>query len=332
MDGMQSFLEEDAEEEDAGENDAEEEDDADTSSFLEEDAEEVNSTEGYGSRCGWATRRIWSVTPVLGFEDKVKTQIIRLADAEYVRVYKQEIDGQSVTRGKDTEDKKVHATVLEIKMPNEEDSVKIIGGGYIPKFAVDFALNRFWPSKVNIPPRDDHNIYVSDPVTQNGENITNPAQWNNGLPPTYKVKMRISGLFKYLDEYLEVRTYYQKNLKKEKGWYFPVLMPIGMFGSFAGAISGAFLGISSIIVLGPVAGIMLYIAGFYGGAFLPWLGVIAGVNYLSAANARNQLRTIASEKIYQKMRCHNLFQRCAGNALAPKKPQGQCPEIHRINS
>merc|ERR1719277_1446087 len=76
--------------------------------------------------------------------------------------------------------------------------------------------------------------------------------------------------------------------------------------------------------LGPAA-VPLVFVGFFGGFALPFGSVFWGVKKGTEADTQREMRLLASEKIFEKMRCHELFQRCGGVAIAPRESPGACP-------
>ncbi|CAK0837130.1 unnamed protein product [Prorocentrum cordatum] len=261
--------------------------------------------------CDWNKTLQWIPMPA-SQTDKPTTEIIHLADVEYIRVFKETIAKARMS-----------VTVLEIKRPGSGDPLKIYGGLYIPPFAFEYAMDAFWPagSESVPPPVDDGSgIYVSEPKVEYNKRGSSWWLWFDPehLPVQY-AHYRVSKMFEFLEEHLKDSGKSMPNQHQGAvvaAWFGGFFA--GQVGAMTGAVSAGLLTAS----LGPV-GIPLVFVGFLGGFALPFGSIVWGTTQGAEADTQRELRLLASEKIFEKMRCHELFQRCGGVAVAPG--HGRCP-------
>jgi len=248
-------------------------------------------------KCDWRREETWKVVPVSSdVSVEPKTDVIHLADVEYVRVFKEKVKGE------------MSFTTLEVKYPNSNESLKIYGGMYVPDFAHEFAMDIFWPESDQLEaPKDEFGVFVSEPFVGHkpGTGKHDPEKM-----PVRKAHYRVSSLYQFLDKRL------QKG-ESLPGRYSHLVA--GFVGGQIGFLAGAVGGIVLATVFFPPAGIALAAAGAIAGFALPF-GIVRA---RSKADAQREFRLLASEKIFEKMRCHQLFKRCGGSSIAPQK--GHCP-------
>jgi hypothetical protein len=253
--------------------------------------------------CDWRTPRTWKAVPATSdVSVKPTTDVIHLADVEYIRVFKEQVVKSEMS-----------LTTLEIKLTNSNDSLKIYGGMYLPDFAHEFAMDIFWPKGDMQVPKDEFGIFVSDPAVwyNPGKGEHDPAQM-----PARRAQYRVSSLYQFLDQHIQEGNSLPSRAQGAGAMVGGFVL--GQMGAVAGAVGGMALGVA----LGPAA-VPLAFVGFIGGFALPFGSIMWKKSSYDKADAQRELRLLASEKIFEKMRCHQLFQRCGGVAIAPK--QGHCP-------
>jgi len=256
--------------------------------------------------CPWGTHLAWEAQPA-GPGGDPSTKVIPLAHMKRIRVFKAQLGGG-----------KAGVTALEITAPDSSDTpLTIYGGLYVPRFALTYALERLWPRARYWAPRDDGSgLYVSKPAVEYkpGRGRHDPAR-----KPVRLAHVRVSKLLEFLDRSLNASggTLSNKHRHAMAASIGPGVIA-GEVGAFTGALAGAALaGAAAPLVLPAV------LLGAVGGAALPMFGVAWGTHKVTMADTEREVGLLASEKIFEKMRCHRLFQRCSGAVIAPAS--GRCP-------
>jgi len=260
--------------------------------------------------CDWKKTLKWYAMPA-SHTEKPTTEVIHLADVEYIRVFKEQLANA-----------RMGITTLEIKRPGSDDPLKIYGGLYIPPFAFEYAMDAFWPAGTeNIPPpKDDGSgIYVSEPRVEYNQGASGWLWVGPEKLPVQHAHYRVSKMFEFLEEHLKDN---RNSVPNQHGGKMVGALFGGFFAGQIGAMTGAVSTGLLVASLGPAA-VPLVFVGFFGGFALPFGSIFWGVKKGTEADTQRELRLLASEKIFEKMRCHELFQRCGGVAIAPE--HGRCP-------
>lgn len=260
--------------------------------------------------CDWKKTLKWVAMPA-SHTEKPTTEVIHLADVEYIRVFKEQLAKA-----------RMGVTTLEIKRHGSGEPLKIYGGLYIPPFAFEYAMDAFWPAGTADvpPPKDDGSgVYVSEPEVEYNKGGGGWLWVGPSRLPVQHAHYRVSKMFEFLEAHLKDD---RNTVPNQHGGAVVGALFGGFFAGQIGAMTGAVGAGILTASLGPVA-IPLVFVGFFGGFALPFGSIFWNVKKNTEADTQRELKLLASEKIFEKMRCHETFQHCGGVAIAPE--HGRCP-------